>query len=91
MRNVLAFAALGLLALIGRAADTPAGLSPTIIDGGGRLLTPGFIDAHVYMSMVLTAQDLKSNDPVYVAALEIRGAERALLRALRLSATPAGQ
>ena len=58
----------------------PAGLDPVVIDGGGRLLTPGFIDAHVHMSMVLTPAGLQDNDPVYVAALELRGAEQALMR-----------
>jgi imidazolonepropionase-like amidohydrolase len=57
-----------------------AGLKPTVIDGGGRLLMPGFIDAHVHMSMVLTEDQLRDADPVYVAALEFRGAEQALLR-----------
>jgi imidazolonepropionase-like amidohydrolase len=58
----------------------PAGLSATVIDGGGRLLTPGFIDAHVHMSMVLTPAELQDNDAAYVAAIELRGAAQALLR-----------
>lgn len=58
----------------------PAALHPAIIDGGGRLLTPGFIDAHVHMSMVLTPRELQENDATYVAAIELRGAEQALLR-----------
>jgi imidazolonepropionase-like amidohydrolase len=49
-------------------------LHPVVIDGGGRVLTPGFIDAHVHMSSVLTRPEAAEADPVYVAALEIRGA-----------------
>ena len=63
-----------------QALEVPAGLRPVLIDGGGRLLTPGFIDAHVHMSMVLTSQELQDSDPVYVAAVELRGAEQALRR-----------
>jgi imidazolonepropionase-like amidohydrolase len=62
------------------AIEAPTGRHPVIVDGGGRLLTPGFIDAHVHMSMVLTPQELQDSDPVYVAALELRGAEQALRR-----------
>ncbi|HUO96051.1 MAG TPA: amidohydrolase family protein [Steroidobacteraceae bacterium] len=58
----------------------PAGTHPTVIDGGGRLLTPGFIDAHVHLGLVLTHSALEDSDPTYVAALELRGAEAALLR-----------
>jgi imidazolonepropionase-like amidohydrolase len=58
----------------------PAGAQPTIIDGGGRLLTPGFIDAHVHMSLVLTSAEREANDAAYVFAVEMRGAGQALLR-----------
>lgn len=58
----------------------PQGLQPTVIDGGGRLLTPGFIDAHVHMSSVLTPAELQDSDPGYVTALELKGAELSLLR-----------
>jgi imidazolonepropionase-like amidohydrolase len=58
----------------------PDGLQPTVIDGKGRLLTPGFIDAHVHMSLMLTLEQLEANDATYVAAVEMRGAEQALMR-----------
>ncbi len=58
----------------------PAGLQPAIIDGEGRLLTPGFIDAHVHMSLMLTLEEREANDSAYVAAVEMRGAEQALMR-----------
>jgi imidazolonepropionase-like amidohydrolase len=63
----------------GRIAPPPD-VVPIAIDGGGRLLAPGFIDAHVHMSSVLTRHELEESDPGYVAALEIRGAEQSLLR-----------
>lgn len=58
----------------------PEGVTPTVIDGGGRLLMPGFIDAHVHMTAVMIPADMQDNDPAYVAALEIKGARAALLR-----------
>jgi imidazolonepropionase-like amidohydrolase len=58
----------------------PAGIVPRVIDAGGRLLSPGFIDAHVHLTSVLTEAERRNADPVYVAALEFRGAEAALLR-----------
>ena len=65
-------------------------LHPVVIDGGGRMLTPGFIDAHVHMSSVLTRHEAEEADPVYVAALEIRGAEQALLRGFTTQRDVAG-
>ena len=67
-----------------------AELHPITIDGGGRVLMPGFIDAHVHMSSVLTRQEAQEADPVYVAALEIRGAEQALLRGFTTQRDAAG-
>src|SRR5437879_3365182 len=63
----------------GRIAPSPE-LHAVTIDGGGRVLTPGFIDAHVHMTSVLPRQQQQESDPVYIAALEIRGAEQALDR-----------
>ena len=65
-------------------------LHPVAIDGGGRILTPGFIDAHVHMSSVLTRREAEEADPTYVAALEIRGAEQALLRVFTTQRDVAG-
>ncbi len=65
-------------------------LHPIAIDGGDRVLTPGFIDAHVHMSSVLIRQEAQEADPVYVAALEIRGAEQALLRGFTTQRDVAG-
>ncbi len=56
------------------------GLKPVVIDAGGRLLTPGFIDAHVHMGSVTTPDGLSNDDPAYLAALQFKGAEAALMR-----------
>jgi imidazolonepropionase-like amidohydrolase len=68
----------------------PANLNAVVIDGGGRLLTPGFIDAHVHMTSVLTPQEQVESDPAYLAALEIRGAEQALMRGFTTQRDVAG-
>jgi imidazolonepropionase-like amidohydrolase len=68
----------------------PADPAVVSIDGGGRVLTPGFIDAHVHLSSVLTPQAEIDSDPVYVAALEIRAAEQALLRGFTTQRDVAG-
>ena len=65
-------------------------INAIVINGGGRLLTPGFIDAHVHMTRVLPRQELMENDPVYIAALEIRGAEQALMRGFTTQRDVAG-
>jgi len=51
-----------------------------VIDAGGRLLTPGFIDAHVHMDSVIVPDVAPDTDPQYLAALEFKGAEAALMR-----------
>ena len=51
-----------------------------VIDGGGRLLSPGFIDAHVHMNSVLTPDEMRRTEPAYVSALAIKGVEASLRR-----------
>jgi imidazolonepropionase-like amidohydrolase len=58
----------------------PAGTAPVVIDGGGRLLTPGFIDAHVHMTSVVPEDEVPDYDPAYLTAIAMRGAEQALMR-----------
>lgn len=50
------------------------------IDGGGRVLTPGFIDAHVHLGIVLPLQQLMAVDPGYLHALIAKGAKQTLMR-----------
>jgi imidazolonepropionase-like amidohydrolase len=69
------------IAAVSRQPITPPdGVKPLAIDGGGRLLMPGFIDAHVHMTSVMIPAAVQDNDPAYIAALEIKGARDALLR-----------
>lgn len=58
----------------------PADVNVRVLDGRGRLLTPGFIDAHVHMTSVLTPDQMRRNDPSYAAAIALRGAQQALMR-----------
>lgn len=52
----------------------------TIIDAGGRTLTPGFIDAHVHLSLQVNYAELTSIDEYYFAFKQADEAEKMLLR-----------
>ncbi|MBS0580628.1 MAG: amidohydrolase family protein [Proteobacteria bacterium] len=67
------------IAQVSRTPIAP-GANTQVIDGGGRLLSPGFIDAHVHMNSVLTPDEMRNVEPAYATALAIKGAEAALLR-----------
>ena len=44
-------------------------LGAVVIDGGGRVMTPGFIDAHTYMALIAPFNDLENEySGVYVGA-----------------------
>jgi imidazolonepropionase-like amidohydrolase len=59
----------------------PAGTIVQRIDGGGRTLMPGLIDAHVHMMMADTPmQVVLSADPNYLALTAGRGATATLMR-----------
>jgi imidazolonepropionase-like amidohydrolase len=59
----------------------PAGALMQRIDGGGRTLMPGLIDAHVHMMMADTPmQVVLSADPAYLALTAGRGATATLMR-----------
>lgn len=62
------------IAAIGAGA-IPANPAATVIDGKGRTLMPGLIDAHVHMMMADTPMGvLMSADPNYIALNAGRGA-----------------
>jgi len=63
---------------IGKNLAVPAGA--TVIDAGRSVLTPGFIDAHVHLSLVLSPTKVLATDPGYVYAEAVKGAERMLMR-----------
>lgn len=52
----------------------------TIIDGGGRTMIPGIIDAHAHVGLPSVAAKDASEDPAYTAALSLEVAELLLLR-----------
>jgi len=57
------------------------GLKATVIDGGGRTLMPGLIDAHWHAFMTSTPQMvLMTADPSYLLLLAARQAEATLMR-----------
>jgi imidazolonepropionase-like amidohydrolase len=58
-----------------------AGKSATVIDGTGRTLMPGLIDAHVHMTITEPVVDLRDNfDFIYWGAVSAIEAEKMLLR-----------
>ena len=67
-----------LIAAIGNGLDAPAGAD--VVDGGGRVLIPGIIDAHTHIALPLRPADAAREDPAYVAALSFRVAEKLLMR-----------
>ena len=69
--------------LIAELSETPLSADPgtTVIDGGGRTLMPGLIDAHVHMAMsTLPIALMMTADPNYSTLRTGRAAEDMLLR-----------
>lgn len=54
--------------------------SAKVIDGGGRLLMPGIIDAHAHLALPLRPAELYKEDPSYVTALSAKAAREMLMR-----------
>lgn len=53
----------------------------TVVDGGGRVLMPGLIDAHIHLSLATLPLDAALvADPVYIGIRGARAAEDMLLR-----------
>ena len=51
----------------------------TVIDGHGRVLMPGIIDAHTHLALPIALTDISSEDPGYVAAVSVKAAEITLM------------
>jgi imidazolonepropionase-like amidohydrolase len=69
-----------VIAAIGSKAASPGA---TVIDGGGRTLMPGLIDAHVHMTYSMWSQAEMLGEGMTAATLEVRaakGAEEMLMR-----------
>ncbi len=60
--------------------EPPAGVAATVIDGQGRILMPGIIDAHTHLALPVAPDKLRDEDPGYLAALSVRAAEMLLMR-----------
>ncbi|KAA1188872.1 amidohydrolase family protein [Pseudohalioglobus sediminis] len=68
-----------LIAAVGVSIPKPEGAE--VIDGGGRTLMPGLIDAHVHMTITESIADLRDNyDWMYWGAVSTIEAEKMLLR-----------
>jgi imidazolonepropionase-like amidohydrolase len=68
-----------LIKQIGPALASPEG--STVIDGGGRVLTPGFIDAHTHIALIAPFDQLENEyTGVYVGAAGGQMAENMLMR-----------
>ena len=52
----------------------------TVIDGGGRTLTPGFIDAHVHLMWNSGINEMFDSPPDYLAAVTLVDARNTLMR-----------
>jgi imidazolonepropionase-like amidohydrolase len=62
---------------------SPASITPptgaTVLEGGGRTLTPGFIDTHVHLLITLPLGAMRNEDEIYLGARGAREARRTLL------------
>lgn len=58
---------------IGKSIPAPKGA--TIIDGGGKTLTPGFIDSHAHLMFQVTGAEFASVDALYMAYVATQTAE----------------
>jgi imidazolonepropionase-like amidohydrolase len=68
-----------LIARIGANVNAPRGA--TVIDAGGRIMTPGFIDAHTHMALIAPFDQLENEySGVYVGAAAGQMAEDMLMR-----------
>ncbi len=72
-------------------AEPLAVANARIIDGGGRTLMPGLIDAHVHMAITEPIADLRDNfDWMYWGATSTVEAEKMLLSVVRVFGTNGG-
>jgi imidazolonepropionase-like amidohydrolase len=67
------------IAKVSREPLPPPG-SALVIDGGGRVLTPGLIDTHVHLLGGVSREAMQTGDLVYAAQIGNREARRVLLR-----------
>ena len=51
----------------------------TVIDGHGRMLIPGIIEAHAHLALPVSPAELRTEDQTYLAALSMQAAETVLM------------
>ncbi len=68
-----------LIKAIGKDAVSD-GDTTTVIDGAGRVLMPGIIDAHAHLALSASPDQLGNTDPGYMAAISVKAAEIYLMR-----------
>ena len=62
------------------AADANGDAGATIIDGDGRVLMPGIIEAHTHIASPIAPAEVRRSDPGYVAARSVAVAKGILMR-----------
>ena len=67
-----------LIKAIGSQQPTSDGVE--VIDGGGRVLIPGIIDAHTHLALPAAPTEIHRLDPGYVTALSVKAARGVLSR-----------
>lgn len=56
------------------------GTATTVIDGHGRILMPGIIEAHTHLALPVAPDKLRGEDQGYLSALSVKAAEGVLMR-----------
>ena len=56
-----------------------AAATATVIDGQGRVLIPGIIDAHTHLALPMAPDKLRNEDQTYLATLSVKAAETVLM------------
>ena len=59
--------------------NPPAETNAVVIDGHGRMLIPGIIEAHTHLALPTSPTKLRTEDQTYLAALSVKAAERVLM------------
>jgi imidazolonepropionase-like amidohydrolase len=60
-------------------AQVEARPDATVIEGGGRFLMPGIIDAHTHLALPMSPDQIYREDPGYVDALSVKAAKILLM------------
>ena len=67
-----------LIKQVAKGIKAPSGAQ--VVDGGGRTLMPGLIDAHVHLSIIMPIEHMMTEPQDYVTAITLQEAEAQLMR-----------